>query len=76
MNTLEKVLTIGVFAVFLYFVIDAIIAMIGTQIGLDGLAPNIRYYLCALGIFDAVNIYVSFLIASWFGNKIINYLSS
>ncbi|MDY0121501.1 MAG: hypothetical protein RBR54_06115 [Sulfurimonas sp.] len=76
MKTLEKLLTVGVFAIFLYFIIDWIMGMVSEQIITDSISPTIKYYLCALGIYEAVNIFVSFLVASWFTNKIIDFLSS
>jgi len=75
MDTLVKALTVAIFAALLYFVIDYIVGKISNAIDINSLAPTIKYYMCRLGIFDAVNIFVSLMIAGWFTNKILNYLS-
>jgi len=75
MDTLIKAATVAIFAVLLYFVIDYIVGNISNAIDVNSIAPTIKYYMCRLGIFDAVNIFVSLLIASWFTNKLLNYLS-
>jgi len=75
MGKLVNLATVLVFAALLYFVIDFIMGQIATKVDMNSLAPNIKYYLCTLGIFEALNIFISLFIASWFTNKIINYLS-
>ena len=75
METLEKLVTVAFFAALLYWLIGEMMQYLIGQLDTAGIAPTIRYYLCALGIFEAVNIFVSLLIASWFTNKIISYLA-
>jgi len=75
MNTFVKVATVGIFAIALFFLINFIVGQIQEQINFDDLMPTAKYFLCRLGIFQAINIYFSLIIASWFSNKIINYIS-
>ncbi len=75
MDLVARYATLAIFAVILYFIIDFIIGEIANAVDISTLAPNIKYYLCRLGIFKAINIYVSLLIASWFTNKMLDYLS-
>lgn len=75
MDLIARYATLAVFAVILYFIIDFVIGELGNAIDLSTMAPNVKYYLCRLGVFDAINIYVSLLIASWFTNKMLEYVS-
>ena len=75
MDTVVKYLTVAIFAIILYFVVGFIVIQIQAAINLDQLAPTVKYYLCSMGIFEAINIYFSLLIASWFSNKLLNYIS-
>lgn len=75
MDLLARYATLALFAVVLYFIIDFIMGQIANAIDLSTLAPTVKYYLCRLGIFTAINTYVSLLVASWFTNKLLEYLS-
>ena len=75
MDLAARYITVSIFAVILYFMIDFIMGQISNSIDISTLAPNVKYYLCRFGIFQAVNIYVSLLVASWFSNKLIEYVS-
>jgi len=75
MSVVVKFLTVAIFAGLLYIIISFIMAKIAGAIDINTIAPTVRYYLCRFGIFQAVNIYVSLLIASWFTNKILEYFS-
>lgn len=71
-----KLLTVLAFAALLYFLIDYILQRISDYIATVNIAVNIMYFLCKLGVFEAINIFFSLVIASWFANKIIVYLSN
>lgn len=75
MGKLINIATVGIFALLLYFIIDYITGQITEKVDIGSLAPTVKYYMCRFGVFEAVNIYVSLLIGSWFANKIIVYLS-
>lgn len=75
METIEKLVTVSFFAILLFFIIGFIVGEISAAVNIGSISPTIFYYMCALGIFDAINIFVSLLIASWFTNKLLEYLS-
>jgi len=72
---IAKAVTVMIFAAILYFIIDFIIGQL-KAVAFGSINPNIHYFLCVFGIFNAINVFVSLFIAGWFTNKILNYLSS
>lgn len=70
-----KAVTVMIFAALLYFIIDFIVGQL-KAVAFGSIDPNIQYFLCVFGIFNAINVFVSLFIAGWFTNKILNYLSS
>jgi len=71
-----KIATVFIFAGILYFIIDYVVGELQTQIDIGSIAPNVQYFLCVFGVFNAINVFVSLFIAGWFTNKILNYLSN
>ena len=71
-----KLLTVLFFAGILYFLIDYILGRIADYMATMDVAVNILYFMCKLGVFEALNVFFSLLIAAWFSNKILNYLSN
>ena len=74
MGIVVKLLTIGLFAILLYFVIDFVVEEVQNKLSLD-LGINANYILCRMGVFQALNVFFSLMIASWFTNKMLNYLN-
>ena len=71
-----KIATVFIFAGLLYFIIDYIVGELKSQINIGSIAPNVQYFLCVFGVFNAINVFISLFIAGWFTNKILNYLST
>lgn len=74
MDVVVKLITVSIFAILLYWIIDYVVGLIGTMVDMGTLMPTVKYFMCRLGIFHALNIIISFLIASWFAEKILRYL--
>lgn len=76
MRYLVKVAMFGAFLTLLYFTIGLITQHLTQFISAHWvLGNNTIYILHKLKICEAVNIYISAVIASWIINKIINYWS-
>jgi len=71
-----KLATVFIFAGILYFIINYIVGEIKTQINIGAIAPNTQYFLCVLGVFNAINVFISLFIAGWFTDKMLNYVSN
>lgn len=71
-----KLATVFIFAGVLYFIINYIVGELKSQINIGAIAPNVQYFLCVFGVFNAINVFISLFIAGWFTNKILNYLST
>ncbi len=69
MDYLVKILIFALFVSALYFVIDLFISFLSPYLQTLYVAP----LLCQFGVFRALNIFISILIAGWFVRNIISF---
>jgi len=74
MDTLVKFATVFIFAALLYFLLDFIKTKFATELDMGAISPTMKYFLCKFGIWQALNIFVSLFVASWFTEKVMRYL--
>lgn len=76
MGIIIKILAVGFFIGFIGLISKLVMNYLKDYILENPLPVNILYFMCKLGVLDAIHIFVGFLVASWTANKIIKYLSS
>lgn len=74
-ETAAKILFFVVFTALLYFAIDFVLDIFKSKLQGVGMMNNINYFMCWLGVYDALNILLSMIIGNWFVTKLLKYAS-
>jgi len=70
-----KIIFFAVFVSLLYFSIDFILDYFKHLLAGVSILTNISYFFCYFGVYNALNLLISFLIGNWLVNKILKYIS-
>jgi len=74
-QTAIKTIFFAVFVALLYFAIDFVLDYFKHLMATVSLLNNISYFFCWLGVYNALNLLISFMVGNWLVNKILKYIS-